>query len=57
MIPSKITFNYLLLVFILIIVACSKENSMNNSSFVENQFLDRKYDEVCFLSTHNANEQ
>lgn len=54
MIPSKITFNYLLLVFILVIVACSKENSMNNSSFVENQFLDRKYDEVCFLSTHNA---
>lgn len=55
----KIKFNFLFIFYALLIIcinACTKENANNNknSGFVENQFLDKKYNEVCFLSTHNA---
>jgi len=40
---------------ILMINACGKEkDSGTDNTFVENQFLNKKYNEVCFLMTHNA---
>lgn len=57
MIQNKINFNYLLIIsMLLIIFSCSKNTTENKtpSSIIENQFLDKSYNEVCFLMTHNA---
>jgi len=58
MLQPKIKFNLLFMVYVLILInSCTKENSSNktkSNTFIENQFLDKKYDEVCFLTTHNA---
>ncbi len=57
MIQNKNNFNYLLIIpMLLLIFSCSKTDNKKNETpaFIENQFLDKKYDEVCFLMTHNA---
>jgi len=58
MLQPKIKLNFFLMMYLLLlIVSCKKENTNNintNNTFIENQFLDKKYDEVCFIMTHNA---
>lgn len=47
MLPCKVKFKHLLIIILLTISSCSKENPQNS-------FLSKKYSEVCFLMTHNA---
>jgi len=58
MLDSKLNPKYLLIISILLLMsACKKDNADNNRTanpIIENQFLDRKYNEVCFLTTHNS---
>lgn len=50
MIDCKVKFKYLLIIIILIISSCKKEKIEDASL----KLLPKKYDEVCFLMTHNA---
>lgn len=57
MIQNKIKTSYLLIISLsLILFSCEKDNVKKEDSdkFIENQFLDKKYNEVCFLMTHNS---
>lgn len=57
MIQNKIKISYLLIISLsLILFSCEKDTVKKEDSdkFIENQFLDKKYDEVCFLMTHNS---
>lgn len=51
MIKCKLKFKDLLIIVICFITACKKENAEENNAHL---LLSKKYDEVCFLMTHNA---
>ena len=51
MLQYKLKFKHLLIIIVLIVTSCSKENTIDNSAL---KLLPKKYDEVCFLMTHNA---
>lgn len=54
MLHCKIKWNTILIVLLLLVISACKKDNPNADKFVENPFLDKKYDEVCFLMTHNA---
>lgn len=51
MLQYKLKFKHLLIIIVLIISSCGKETYIDKSSL---KLLPKKYDEVCFLMTHNA---
>ncbi len=51
MLDCKQKFKCLLIIAVLVISSCKKENTSNNSRL---KLLTKKYDEVYFLTTHNA---
>ena len=48
MLPCKLKFKHLLIITLLITSSCKKENTTTDP------LLSKKYNEVCFLMTHNA---
>ena len=51
MIFCKLKFKHLLIITVLIVTSCGKENTDNNPVV---NLLPKKYNEACFLMTHNA---